>query len=98
MAFEMAVYGAVSGLLYQLLPRFHGRLYAVLIPSMILGRVMWGIIRFLLAGLTSSSFPMEAFIAGAVTKSLPGIILQLVLIPPLVAVMDQAGLNLNQKN
>lgn len=97
MAFEMAVYGAVSGIMYTWLPRFRGRLYVVLVSAMVCGRIVWGLVRYFLAGLVQSSFSMEMFIAGAVTTSLPGIILQLVIIPPLVAVMIRAGLSLNER-
>lgn len=92
MAFEMAVYGGLAGILQKVLPAFRGKLYAVLVISMIGGRVVWGTVRFLLAGLTSSTFSMEMFLAGAVTSAVPGIILQLAIIPPLVAVMEKNGL------
>ncbi|MDO5144991.1 MAG: ECF transporter S component [bacterium] len=96
MAFELATYGAVAGLLYRLLPRFRGRLYAVLLAAMLSGRVVWGVVRLVLAGLASSAFTWQAFITGAVVSAIPGIILQLVIIPPIVAVLDKAGLTLNK--
>lgn len=95
MTFELAVYGVSAGILYRVLPRFTGRLYAVLVVSMAAGRVVWGAVQFALAGLAHTGFTAEAFLAGAVTSAVPGIILQLVIIPPLVAVMARAGLMLN---
>ena len=50
----------------------------------------------ILAGLSGSSFTWALFLAGAVTNAVPGIILQLVLIPVLVAAMERAGLSLNR--
>ena len=97
MAFELAVYGAVSGLLYRILPRKKWSIYAALITAMIAGRVVWGIARWILAGLSGSSFTWELFIAGAVTNAVPGIILHIVLIPVLVIVLERAGLSLNRK-
>lgn len=97
MAFELAVYGGTAGLLYRLLPRKKGVTYAVLILSMIAGRVVWGAARVILAGLSGSSFSWAMFIAGAVTNAIPGIIMQLVLIPVLVIAMDRAGLSLNDR-
>lgn len=97
MAFEMAVYGAVAGLLYKRMPEFKGRLYAILLSAMILGRIAWGLVRFVLAGLTQSTFTLQMFISGAVTTAIPGIILQLLIIPPLVMLMNKAGLTLNGK-
>lgn len=97
MAFELAVYGGMSGLLYRLLPRAKGNIYFVLIISMIAGRIVWGIVRVILAGLSGNSFSWALFIAGAFTNAIPGIILQLILIPVLVMVMERAGLSLNQQ-
>ena len=95
MAFELAVYGGTAGLLYHLLPRKKWITYAVLIISMIAGRIVWGIVRMILAGLSGTSFSWALFIAGAITNAIPGIIMHLVLIPVLVIAMDRAGLALN---
>ena len=96
MAFELAVYGGMSGLLYRLLPRKPWAVYAALIIAMIAGRVVWGAVRLLLAGLSGTSFTWALFIAGALTNAVPGIILHLVLIPVLVIAMESAGLSLNR--
>ena len=96
MAFELATYGCISGLLYHLLPKKAWCTYAVLVISMIAGRVVWGIARLILAGLSGGSFTWALFIAGAVTNAIPDIILHLVLIPVLVIAMNRAGLSLNK--
>ena len=96
MAFELATYGCLSGLLYHLLPKKAWCTYAVLVISMIAGRIVWGIARLILAGLSGGSFTWALFIAGAVTNAIPGIILHLVLIPVLVIAMNRAGLSLNK--
>ncbi len=96
MAFELAVYGAVSGLLWQMLPRKNLTIYITLIAAMLAGRVVWGIVRLVLAGLSGSSFTWALFLAGAFTNAVPGIILHIVLVPVLVMVMDRAGLTLNR--
>ncbi|NLD83202.1 MAG: ECF transporter S component [Clostridiales bacterium] len=96
MAFELAVYGGMAGFLYQKLPRKKGISYAVLLISMLAGRVVWGAVRVILAGLSGSTFTWALFLAGAVTNAIPGIILQLVLIPLLVMAMERAGLSLNR--
>ena len=97
MAFELAVYGGMSGLLYRVLPRKKWMIYVALVLSMIAGRVVWGIVRLILAGLTGKSFTWAMFIAGAVTNAIPGIIAHIVLIPLLVIAMERAGLILNRK-
>ena len=95
MAFELAVYGGVAGLLYHLLPKKKGITYVVLLIAMIAGRIVWGAARLILAGLTGSAFTWAIFLAGALTNAIPGIILHLVLIPALVIAMERAGLSLN---
>ena len=97
MAFELAVYGGMSGLLYRLLSRKPWAVYAALIIAMIAGRVVWGAVRLVLAGLSGTSFTWALFIAGALTNAVPGIILHLVLIPVLVISMERAGLSLNRQ-
>lgn len=96
MAFEMAVYGAVAGILYKVLPKKNLYLYAELIAAMICGRLVWGVVRYVLAGLGGTTFTPALFLAGAVLDAIPGIILQLVLIPILVAALRSAGLILNK--
>ena len=92
MTFELAAYGALSGLLYRLLPRRVWSVYASLVLAMIGGRLVWGAARYVLAGLSGSEFPLSAFFAGAVLNAVPGIVLHIVLVPALVLVMERAGL------
>ena len=96
MAFEMGVYGVVSGIFYHILPKNKWSIYAALLIAMILGRIVWGGIQLLIAGLQHAEFTSSLFIAGAVTTAIPGIILQLVLIPILVIMLDRAKLVLNE--
>ena len=65
MAFELAVYGAVSGYLYSILPRKKWMVYVVLIISMIAGRLVWGLVQIVIAGLSDRKFTTAAFLAGA---------------------------------
>jgi len=96
MAFELATYGCLSGLLYRLLKKTKVNIYVTLIVSMIAGRVVWGIVRLILAGLSGTTFTWALFISGAVTTAIPGIILHIVLIPVLVMLLEKAGLSLNK--
>ena len=95
MAFELCAYGLMTGILYKLLPKKPSTIYITLILSMIAGRIIWGIARFIMAGLTAGEFPFSAFIAGAVTTAIPGIILHIVLIPLLVMALKKAKLIFN---
>ena len=96
MAFELAVYGGMSGFLRTRLPRTEASTWAVLLISMIAGRLVWGAVRFLLAGVTGSAFTWALFLSGAILNAIPGIILQLIIIPILVIAMEKAGLSLNR--
>ena len=89
MSFELAAYGFTAGLLYKLLPRKKSYIYISLIAAMLSGRVIWGIARLILFGLIKSEFGWEAFIAGAFLNAVPGIILQLVLIPVIVMALEK---------
>ena len=91
----VAAYGAASGLLYRVLPKKIGSIYAALVLSMIAGRLVWGVARYLLAGLAHSTFTPSLFLAGAVTSALPGIALHILLIPALVTAMEKTKLILN---
>lgn len=95
MTFELTTYGILSGWLYRLLPRKPWSIYASLLVAMVGGRLVWGAARFVLAGLSGSEFPFSAFLAGAVTGAIPGIILHIVLIPLLVLGLERAKLTLD---
>lgn len=90
MCFELAAYGAVSGILYQNLPRRAVNIYISLIAAMITGRIIWGIVRVVLAGVTGSAFTWAAFMSGAFTSAFPGMILHIVLIPIIVLALQRA--------
>ena len=89
MAFELATYGGVSGLLYDKLPRKKSSIYISLLTAMVLGRLVWGAARFICTGLNVSAFGLSAFWAGAVTTAIPGIIVQIILIPLLVMILEK---------
>lgn len=89
MSFELAAYGAVSGFLYGKLPRSKPSVYISLLTAMAAGRLVWGAARFLCAGLDASTFGLSAFWAGAVTTAIPGITVQIILIPILVIALEK---------
>ena len=93
MAFELATYGFAVGFLYS-----HSKwqciktLYRSLIISMIAGRVIWGAAQVILLGSEGIAFTFAAFVSGAVLNAVPGIILQLVLIPIIMVALNRAKL------
>lgn len=92
MCFELAVYGLVSGWLYRRLPDKKGFIYAALISAMIAGRVVWGLVMMMVAAGGTAEFTLEIFLSGAVLNAIPGIVLQLLLIPILVLALRKTGL------
>lgn len=84
MAFELAAYGVVSGWLHNKLPKKKVSVYVSLLSAMIIGRLVWGVVMFGCMGFDISKFGFSAFLAGAVLNAIPGIILQIIVIPILV--------------
>ena len=92
MAFELAMYGLMSGVMYRVLPKKKGYIYCSLLVAMVTGRLVWGLVQFVCLGLDGSGFSFSAFWAGAITNALPGIILQIVLVPVVVMFLEKAKL------
>lgn len=90
MAFELAAYGLVSGVFWHKVKHTVPMMYASLVTAMVAGRLVWGAVRFVLAGLTGSSFPFSAFLSGALLTAVPGIVAQLVLIPLILIALQKA--------
>ena len=92
MAFELAAYGSISGLLYKILPKRMIFLYTSLVGAMLLGRIIWGIAMIILMGITGGAFTFQAFLAGAFTNAIPGIICHVLIIPPIVLGLKKSRL------
>lgn len=90
MCFELAAYGAVSGLMYRILPRKTINVYVSLIIAMLLGRIIWGVVQLILSGVTGSAFTWAAFMSGAFTSAVPGMLLHILLIPAIVLALERA--------
>lgn len=90
MAFELATYGFVCGILSKKAIHSLKGVYLSLIVAMIAGRIVWGLVRLSLTFLNDSTFPISAFFAGAFTKAIPGIILQLILVPAVVLALRRS--------
>jgi len=91
MAFELAVYGAVTGILYHRLPKKNLNIYIALISAMLAGRIVWGCVQLVLSGVTKTPFTWQAFLSGAFIVAVPGIICHILLIPPIVIALKKAG-------
>lgn len=95
MAFELATYGIVASAVYHRLPKKAWSIYAALIIAMICGRLVWGAAAMVFYGLAGTAFTVQMFMAGAFLNAIPGIILQLVMLPPLVLALEKAGISTN---
>jgi len=89
MAFELATYGFVVGFMYKKLQGKRLAVYMSLLISMILGRIVWGIGSIYFYGLVDKTFTYAIFFAGAFLNAVPGIILQFVLIPVIIKVVEK---------
>lgn len=81
MMFELATYGLMSGYLYKI--RKHNVFVSLLI-SMLIGRLMSGVLNFILLSISGKGFVLTVFLTASFVTSLFGIILQLFIIPILV--------------
>lgn len=92
MAFELAAYGLLSGILYRVFPKKKIYIYLTLISSMLIGRMVWGAVHFACMGFDVTKFGFSTFWAGAVSNALPGIILQIVIIPVVIILLEKTRL------
>ena len=88
MAFELAAYGVIAGLMHKLLPKKKPFVYCSLVIAMIVGRLVWGVAMFICLGINGGAFTLSAFLSGAILNAVPGIIVQIILIPILVMLLD----------
>ena len=92
MLVELAVYGLMTGLLNQIVKTGNSvvNIYVVLVGAMLAGRVTYGILNALI--FRAGQYSMAAWTAAAFVTAIPGIIIQLILIPILIFSLKKAGL------
>lgn len=85
---ELATYGLVSGLLYQKTSHLRKRLaiYPVLLTAMVCGRIVYGLIFSIL--MLAGGQLKALSVWGAIATGLPGIVIQLILIPSVVMALE----------
>lgn len=81
---ELAAYGALTGCLSRLLRKRKAGIYIALIGAMLGGRIISGLANSVLYGISGTPYGLQTFLAAAFVTSLPGIVIQLLLVPPLV--------------
>ncbi|MDE5759234.1 MAG: ECF transporter S component [Allobaculum sp.] len=93
MALELGTYGFVSGWLYE-----HSKwqclkaIYRCLIAAMLAGRLVYGLVMALLMASVGQPYSFTMFMTSAFASGIPGIIVQLLLIPSIMAVLNSQGI------
>lgn len=90
---EVAVYGLAAGLAYK---KFRLNIYASLIIAMLAGRAASGLTVFILQPLLGLKMSPVSYVIGSVVTGLPGIIIQLILIPMIVLAVERAGFKFDE--
>lgn len=85
MTAELTAYGAVSGLLFDKTPlgKWRFGIYPCLVAAMLCGRVMYGLVFHILLALSGELKAATVF--AAALAGLPGIVVQLILVPMIVS-------------
>ena len=92
MMVECGVYGLVSGLMMQAVhtKKLYADLYISQITAMLLGRILSGVCKALI--FAPATFTVAAWATTSFVTGLPGIAIQLVLLPSLVVALTKARL------
>lgn len=90
MAAELAGYGLVVGILYACFAEKRlWQVYVSLLGAMLAGRILWGVTRAVLLGVGGELFTLQMFLAAAFLNAIPGIALQLILIPTVMLLIQK---------
>ena len=93
MAPELMAYGLFAALFYSFFKKKTlFSIYASLIPAMLIGRAVKGVANAIAYGVSDKAYSFGAFISGAFVEAVPGIILQLILMPAVLLALKKANL------
>ena len=89
---ELAAYGLVSSLLmrYVRTKNLYANIYIALIGAMLAGRIVYGVLNALI--FRAGSYSAQVWLTSAFVTALPGIIIQLILIPAIVIALQKSKL------
>jgi niacin transporter len=92
MTFELAAYGVVSAVImrYAPLKNLYARTYVSLVGAMLIGRVFFGIMNALI--FSAGEYSMQIWLTAAFITALPGIAIQIVVIPSVVVALQKVKL------
>ncbi|MBQ8641439.1 MAG: ECF transporter S component [Clostridia bacterium] len=88
MTFELCAYGVLAGVFHRIFQKLCGEksmtaVYIALVLAMIGGRIVWGLASSVLMLAGQTEFSIGVFFASGFAQAWPGILLQLIVIPPL---------------
>lgn len=81
---ELATYGIIAGLLMK-----KTNVYVALVGSMIGGRIVLALSQLILMGFGGKPFAIAAFMTSAFVTALPGIIIQIIILPLIVIAINK---------
>lgn len=85
MAFELCTYGLVAGLMMKMLKKIDLKNIVIsLLLAMIAGRLVWTVVMFVILGFSGGTFTLPMAYTASILNSIPGIILQIIIIPPII--------------
>lgn len=92
MIVELAIYGLLASLMMQVFSKlkFQARVYVALVAAMIGGRIAYGIVNALI--FRAGSYSMQLWMTAMFVTALPGIIMQIVILPILLIALEKANL------
>lgn len=84
MMFELGTYGFVTGFVGRKTNHF-----VALFLAMICGRAVSGVANAVLMGIAGNAYGLKMFLTGSFVTALPGIILQIILIPAIMVLLTK---------
>lgn len=92
MAFELGAYGFFIGLAHKVLPKKIPYVFVSLLIALLLGRAVWGVAAWIFYPAAGFNYSLKIFVTAAFVTGLPGIGIQLVLIPTIYIYLTKSGL------
>jgi ECF transporter S component (folate family) len=94
MLVEVTVYGLAAGFFYK---KLHQNVFVSLILAMLTGRAALALTVFTLQPLLGLKLSPAVYMTGAIMNGIPGIAIQLILIPFLVISLEKAGVAYSER-
>lgn len=88
MAIELCAYGLLIALFYR---KLRWNIYPALLVSMLGGRAVNGLANWLLLGIQGKGYTLTVFFTACFVQGLPGILLQITLVPVIVLILQKTG-------